>query len=84
MATTSWNDALDAIEERLQLAVFEPPDVATPLPENLAPRARALHAEGEELQRRMAEEAAKIREELKRLPRMPAAERQPSKLDIQA
>ena len=98
MTTTPWADALDAMEERLELAralleltgdasavpPFDAPTVDGPLPADLAARAEALRETGEDLQSRMAEESAKIRTELQRLPRVPAAERQPSKLDIQA
>jgi hypothetical protein len=81
-APETWEQALDAIEARLDAADaaldsstlpvldgFEPPAVIEGIPEALADRARTVLARGDALQRRLEEESARIRAELRHLPR---------------
>ncbi len=59
---------------RARLDEFTEPVVGESLPAGLVPRARELVERGEQLERRLADEQARIRAELRRLPRMPAAQ----------
>jgi hypothetical protein len=85
---TSWTRVLDDCDARLDAAAAaldrgEPtapePFTATapgPIPSDLVDRARALVDRSADLERRLADEQARLRSELRRLPRMPAAERE--------
>lgn len=85
--SVTWEQALADCEARLDAAdaalaaghpveveAFAAPAVATPLPAELVARARALTTRGEELGERLAGEIARIRDEVRRIPRVPRAE----------
>jgi hypothetical protein len=87
--TTSWTGVLDECAARLDaaasalergeavaIAPFVPGLVPGPMPAELADRARALVERSAALERRLEAEQARLRDELRRLPRMPAAERE--------
>ncbi len=75
----SWIDALTAMEARLDaaergepLAPFTPPEVEGALPAELAGRAEVVVARGAEVQERLEAESARIKRELRRMPRIAA------------
>lgn len=85
---TSWTDVLDECAARLDaaasalergemvtIAPFVPASTPGAMPADLAPRARSLVERSAALERRLRDEQARLRDELRRLPRMPAAER---------
>ncbi len=85
--TDGWEQALRDCEARIDttaaalnsgarahLDEFTEPVVEQSLPSSLVPRAQDLVERGEALERRLAEEQARIRAELRRLPRMPAVQ----------
>jgi hypothetical protein len=87
----SWIEALTAMEARLDAVergetvdAFEPPAVAAPIPADLLPRAEAVVARGEAVQERMAKEAACIRDELRRLPRIAATGTGAARFEVDA
>ncbi len=86
---TSWAHVLDDCAARIDAATaalergapaeipaFVPVEPPGPLPAELVERARALVDRSEALERRLEDERARVRAELLRLPRMPAAERE--------
>jgi hypothetical protein len=94
--TVTWDRALADCEARLDAvaaalvhgapasaAPFATPDVEGPIPAPLAARARAVAERGAELEERLTSELARLRSELRRLPRMPRAPRE-SRFDTQA
>jgi hypothetical protein len=94
--TITWEEALADCEARLDAAVaaleagrpvvtddFETPDVDQTLPAGLVDRARTVARLSEELESRLADELERIRLELRRLPRLPRAQRE-SRFDVQA
>jgi hypothetical protein len=74
-----------ALERRIPGAIpeFSVPDVAGPIPDELADRARACATRSEELEGRLTDELDRIRAELRRLPRMPRAESE-NRFEVQA
>ncbi len=83
--TSSWAKVLDQCDARLaprraRAAPSWPPftgvEVSEPLPSELVDRARAIVDRSGELEQRLRAEQDRLRSELRRLPRMPAAERQ--------
>jgi len=94
--TVPWEQALAECEARLDavtdalaagtpapVAPFAEPPVDGPIPAHLADRARECEARGEDLQQRLEQELEEIRSELRRLPRMPRAQRE-THFDAQA
>jgi hypothetical protein len=92
---SSWDDALDAIERRLDgagpdialddaRAAFEPPDVTGPLPAELWERATALLDRTNTLQTELEAELERIQSSLRRLGRPATAERVGGGVDIGA
>ena len=94
--SVTWEHVLDDCEARLDaagaaieqrgvpaLAPFVEPDLDEPMPALLADRARDLLTRSAELEERLAGELERIRSELRRLPRMPAAARE-ARFDAQA
>ena len=94
--TATWEETLEQCEARLDAAVaaleqgttpevdtFSEPRVAGPIPPALADRARACSERGEELAELLARELERIRLELRRLPRMPAPQRD-THIDVSA
>jgi hypothetical protein len=92
---SSWEDALDAIERRLDGAgpataldearvPFEPPPVSGPLPTELRERATALLDRTNGLQTELEAELARIQSELRRAARPATAERVGGGVDIGA
>ena len=94
--TVTWEHALAECEARLDAAsaagerlpsggipAFAPPEVAGPIPEALVERARACSVRGEALQAELAEELERVRQELRRLPRMPRAQSE-TRFEVQA
>lgn len=77
--------ATAALEQRaaVPVAPFSPPAVEGPIPESLAERARECAERGDRLQERLQDELERIRAELRRLPRMPRAQRE-AHFDAQA
>ena len=85
--TVTWEHALSECEARLDAAsaalerrtageipAFSPPAVDGPIPTELVERARACSDRGEALEATLAEELERVRQELRRLPRMPRAQ----------
>lgn len=94
--TITWEQALEECEARLdaasgalergtpnEVALFCAPDVDGPIPPALLDRARACSVRSDALSAQLADELERIRKELRRLPRMPRAERE-TRLDVQA
>jgi hypothetical protein len=94
--TVTWEDALADCESRLDtaaaaldlgkpvaLAPFADPEIAGPLPAELAGRARACSERGLELEERLSGELERVRVELRRLPRMPRTQGE-ARFDAQA
>lgn len=94
--TVTWEQALTDCEARLDaaaaalesgtptaIAPFAAAEIEGPLPTGLAGRAQACSARGDELSARLADELERVRLELRRLPRMPRAEREP-RFEVQA
>lgn len=94
--TVTWEDALAECEARLDtaraalepgpgpaVAPFSAPAVTGPIPEHLAARARECAERGERLQAQLTGELERLRTELRRLPRMPRAQRE-AHFDVQA
>lgn len=65
-------------------AAFEAPSVPGPLPAEYADRARALLARALGIEERLTAAQRRIRAELARLPRLPAAAEAGTTLDLQA
>ena len=93
----SWTSVLDDFEASLADAVaaldadappaivtFTPPEVVGPCPPELAGRAQALLAVAAAIEDRMATELAAVRDEIRRLPRPPAAARGASRFESHA
>jgi hypothetical protein len=72
-ALTAMETRLDAIEHGDDVGPFEPPAVDAPIPGDLLARAELIAARGEAVQERLEAESARIRGELRRLPRIAAA-----------
>ena len=94
--TASWEHALDDCDARLDAVTaalaagtapavdaFAEPAVDGPMPAHLADRARECATRGEALHARLSNELDAIRAELRRLPRMPRAQRE-AHFDAQA
>ena len=94
--SVTWERVLDDCEARIdaagavigrraapELTPFAAPELEAPMPELLADRARDLLTRGVELEDQLARELERIRSELRRLPRMPAAARE-ARFDAQA
>jgi hypothetical protein len=94
--TVTWEQALAECEARLDAAAaaledgappavapFAAPAVDGPFPASLADRARVCSERGDELQERLTSELERVRTELRRLPRMPRAQRE-AHFDAQA
>ncbi len=87
--TVTWEHVLSDCEARLDAASsalelglpaevtpFSATEVAEPIPAELADRARVCVARGEALEAPLVNELERVRSELRRLPRMPRAERE--------
>ena len=81
--STDWESTLAECEERLATGTtlgaipdFAEPVGHGPFPAELEPRARAIVEQGEALERRLETEQERIRQELRRLPRIPPVENQ--------
>jgi hypothetical protein len=89
VTTSSWTRVLDDCDARIDAATaaldrgapvdvppFGPIEAPGPMPAELVDRARELVERTDALEHRLEDERARVRSELRRLPRMPAAERE--------
>ncbi len=87
--TSSWAGVLDECAARIDAAAsalergepvtvapFVPAAPGGPMPAELAARAQAIVDRSAALEERLEDEQARVRREIRRLPRMPAAERE--------
>jgi hypothetical protein len=87
--TVTWEQALEECEARLEaasialergtpspVAPFSAPAVEGPIPPALVERARACSSRSDALAAQLGDELERVRLELRRLPRMPRAQRE--------